>query len=143
MILKTGDMFTTTANAIGHGCNSRGVMGAGVAALVREKYPTTYGTYRRICERGDAAGGNVIFTLDDGMYIFNMITQIEPGRNADLDLIEKALQHTVNLAIANRIDRVAVPQIGCGIGGLRWHQVSPLFTETERDGFEWEVWTLD
>lgn len=142
-----GDMFTTTANAIGHGCNVKGAMGAGVAGIVARKFPETEKRYSQLCARNGLDGGMVLVTHEtdengDPFFVFNMMTQIWPGADARLELIKAAAANAVSKAIAYDITTIAVPQIGCGIGGLTWDQVEPVLAASERDGFEWEVWTL-
>lgn len=144
---KQGDMFTTDAPAIGHGCNIRGAMGAGVAAIVARKFPNTEARYRDLCMRKVFDGGEVLVTREfdpraGNVFIFNMMTQVNPGADASLELIKTAAENAVNEALQRGIFRIAIPQIGCGIGGLRWEDVEPVLKKTEKSSFEWEVWTL-
>lgn len=44
-----GDLFDIDLPAIGHGCNSRGSMGAGIAVQFRRRYPDMYREYKRRC----------------------------------------------------------------------------------------------
>jgi hypothetical protein len=39
---------------------------------------------------------------------------------------------------------LAIPQIGCGIGGLEWSKVETLLKSVEilNPGFQFEVWSL-
>jgi O-acetyl-ADP-ribose deacetylase (regulator of RNase III) len=48
----SGDLLTNGvgAQALAHGCNCRGSMGAGIAAGFRERYPEMYEEYRRRCK---------------------------------------------------------------------------------------------
>ena len=146
MKMKQGDMFTTDAPAIGHGCNTVGVMGAGVAAIVRRKFPDTHQAYWDLCSRKAFEGGEVLVTKEfvpgseGAFYVFNMMTQVNPGADASLELVKQAAEHSVQEALDRGIFTIAIPQIGCGIGGLKWEDVEPVLRKTERDSFEWEVW---
>jgi O-acetyl-ADP-ribose deacetylase (regulator of RNase III) len=44
----SGDLFENRfgAEAIGHGCNLQGSMGAGIAKIIKERYPEMYEEYR-------------------------------------------------------------------------------------------------
>ena len=42
---RHGDVLSTDVTHIVHGCNSHGVMGSGVAKMVRAKYPVAYQRY--------------------------------------------------------------------------------------------------
>ena len=51
MKIIDGDIFDSNADAIVHQVNCQGVMGAGVARQVRDKYPNVYVEYRALCDR--------------------------------------------------------------------------------------------
>ena len=42
---RKGDLFQTEIKTIVHGCNAQGVMGSGVAKIIRDKYPKAYDRY--------------------------------------------------------------------------------------------------
>lgn len=42
---RKGDLMAVTSGIIAHGCNAQGVMGSGVAALVKAKYPAAFEQY--------------------------------------------------------------------------------------------------
>ena len=44
-----GNLFDEPQEIIVHGCNARGVMGAGFAKDLKEKYPENYKEYRKYC----------------------------------------------------------------------------------------------
>jgi O-acetyl-ADP-ribose deacetylase (regulator of RNase III) len=47
-----GDLFANRfkAQALAHGCNCQGSMGAGIATGFRDRYPEMYAEYRRRCK---------------------------------------------------------------------------------------------
>ena len=47
IIYKKGDLLTTDADIIVHGCNCQGVMGSGVAKQIKEKFPNAYTIYKQ------------------------------------------------------------------------------------------------
>lgn len=149
MIEEVGDMFDCGDIVIGHGCNTQGLMGAGVAGIVARRFPLTKVQYVALCADGRVMGGDVLVTVElDGerenaWMIFNMMTQVLPGANADLELIRMAAEEAVKIARQYDIGTIHIPQIGCGIGGLDWSEVKRVFQETETDDFEWTVWTLE
>ncbi len=72
----TGDIFhlldTGVVQAIAHGCNAQGAMGAGVAAVVSKRWPQLYLKYRQECLAGkfgpcmawkDESAGQTVFNL--------------------------------------------------------------------------------
>ena len=45
------DIFTTDCDIIVHQVNCYGVMGAGIAKQVKERYPDVYDIYKSLCNR--------------------------------------------------------------------------------------------
>lgn len=122
-----GDLFETDCRAIGHGVNLRGIMGGGVAAVVRMRYPRVFETYQTICllKPEEFPLGSVLPASQSSAdpVIFNMATQDLPGPNADISAITSAAFTTLALAKSLGIAEVAIPKIGSGIGGLDWKDV--------------------
>ena len=145
MIIKKGDLFTTDQLVIGHGVNTVGVMGAGVAKRVRDEFPKTYATYRADCawkmlNPGEAMPG----PLENGHVIMNIASQEQPGPNATYLLLENSLVWAASLLHSVGIKSMAIPQIGCGIGGLDWDEVLPIPEHIEEKyDFEFEVWIYE
>src|SRR5690349_11181116 len=92
----TGNIFDLNVDAIGHGVNCVGVMGAGIAASFRDRHQGMYEDYCGICRRGQLDIGQV-FVWHTGQnavkIVYNMATQFHPGPNAELDAIEVSLQY--------------------------------------------------
>lgn len=125
---------------LAHGCNTKGVMGAGVALAVSRRFPETYRCYMIECLEGRYTPGMNLVTVEDGHTIHNLATQEFPGADAKTDLIERAI---IRMALSEHTPagsasptEVAIPLIGCGLGGLSWWQVEPLFLQLEA-AFPW------
>lgn len=143
MIERNGDLFTTDLEVIGHGVNTVGVMGAGVARIVRNKFPETYAVYKDDCKSGYLLPGGVSFWSENGKTIANIASQHLPGPDADYTLLANAVEEAIIECKYWGINTMALPQIGCGIGGLEWEKVEKILLALEKDyDFEFEVWTL-
>lgn len=127
-----GDMFADfTEGALAHGCNCRGAYAAGVAGLVRKKFPIAYDSYKVAVEEGRFLPGSAHMVLvDHAKLVFNLATQVQPGAHADLHLIERsvtmaayAVETLSNNGEVPEWSYIRMPQIGCGIGGLTWPEV--------------------
>jgi len=128
-----GDVFTNTHGVIMHGCNTRGYMGAGVAALVRNKFPKAYQSYRDLCDscfsRQELLLGRVQFIrVSDTLIIANAFTQVDPGPCAEASAIKQALTSVMCFASGKSFDVHSV-QIGCGIGGLEWDDIAKIYND--------------
>ena len=125
----SGDIFTNrnNAEALAHGCNCKGAMGAGIAKGFRERYPEMYEVYRRRCKaepRDFNLGDSFLWKDNDKPDVFNLGTQEHYWRcRASYDAIEKALEKMKNQANQEGIKSVAMPRIGAGYGGLSWKKV--------------------
>jgi O-acetyl-ADP-ribose deacetylase (regulator of RNase III) len=145
MIRKKGDLFSTTASAIGHGVNTQGVMGSGIAVLFKEKFPKNYQTYHNACKMRLLLPGETLIFKEDGRFITNIASQEKTGRNATYNyLMTAATDAALQLNDVYNIKRLAIPLIGCGIGGLEWEGVEVILKAVEIivPGFEFEVWKL-
>jgi O-acetyl-ADP-ribose deacetylase (regulator of RNase III) len=143
---RRGSLFDTDAPALGHGVNCAGVMGAGIAKTFKEKYPNNYFNYRAACQTGRLNPGEVFVGSEQGMFIYNMASQNRPGRDASYIWLVSSAYTAAEDAVKMGLDRIAIPMIGCGIGGLQWPKVSRILLGIEYvfDGaFDWEVWRYD
>jgi len=143
MRVQMGDLFTTELKAIGHGVNCSGVMGAGIAKPIKDKWPNNFTNYEAACRGGFLVPGDAMVVHENGMYIFNIASQSRPGRFARYDWLFGAALDAAQQAVDMDLDSIAIPMIGCGIGGLEWPKVRVILEAVEEvvNGyFEWEVW---
>ena len=125
MRLVKGDLFKVEADAIGHGVNCRGVMGAGIAKVFKAKWPQMFSDYKSMCDLGLAPGHSEVYLTDTNQILVNLFTQDEPGPNATKEWLRLALadasQKLFNLSDPDDGKVVfAMPLVGCGIGGLEF-----------------------
>lgn len=130
------DLCKISHGIIIHGCNARGVMGAGVAKAIKEKWPIAFTTYKQhlLTHAHNNTSGlgtwsivKVEDTLLGGAYVVNAITQLDYGRQpgriyADVRAIEQSLDSIFQYVIETNLSDmpIYIPKIGCGYGGLDW-----------------------
>lgn len=103
-------------------------MGAGIAKLIRKKYPTMFADYVERCRRGAFALGTAyLFREADETAVINIGTQGRGG--AELWAIEAGFRALRKLCEREQIDHVAIPRIGSGLGGLDWAVIEPMLVE--------------
>lgn len=152
MIRRTGNVFDTDALHVGHGVNCKGVMGSGIAVEVKNRFPATYSLYREKCDET----GNPWFRLRAGQdfyvrendqttgkkfVIHNIASQYHTGANAKAEWLFAGLTAAANNVRFAGDDVLAIPFIGCGIGGLSLPILLDCVSAIE--GFipvEFEVW---
>ena len=152
-----GDLFDPEFqfDALAQGVNTQGLMGAGIAVPFKNNWPDMYEEYKERCQQfGPSLGGlvhiyrpedhRISFTPDgDGLYeidisingmtIYNMFSQIMPGRNGDYRLLQQAAITTLFDAEEMEFESVGLPWIGCGIAGLEKHNVEHIFKQVFDD----------
>lgn len=129
--LHRGSLFENPAQALVNPVNTVGVMGKGLALQFRERFPEMFADYARACAAGELEVGRV-HVFDRGAdhtrarWIIHFPTKRhwrEPSRMAD---VEAGLLALVAAVTELKIKSVAVPALGCGLGGLRWSDARPL-----------------
>jgi len=121
------DALEFDAPALAHGVNIMGLMGGGIALQIAQKYPMVESAYRTACKtRKLRIGGCFPVTTSRAgapYVIYNLATQVEPGPHGSLTAVDIAVGRMVQHALDHGINHIAMPRIGCGIGGLRWQDV--------------------
>ena len=119
-----GDLIESGEPVIAHGCNTVGVMGAGIARVVKAAWPEVYDQYDAACADGtfDAGSAQRCVGAND-RTVYNLGTQRNPGASATYWLVFLSFANMFESMKTWGHGRVAVPRIGCGIGGLDWSGV--------------------
>lgn len=153
IITIPGSCLDSTAEIIAHQTNCKGVMGAGVALAIRNRYPEIMPEYTNACK---VLGSNVLGTCqilrtNDGRYIANLFGQngfgyggFGHGRNTDYRALKVALTSLVRHLTINGISAVAMPyKLGCGLAGGDWEVVSKLLINAfAKKNIRLELWKL-
>lgn len=143
MKIQNGNIFAgVTGNAIiAHGCNSRGVMGKGIALTIRQMFPRAYADYMNQYRRNGLRVGEVIFSeVGNGLIIANMITQENywrPGDDNDHVYVDYAgLRECFHILGTKSImtDKpIHYPLVGAGLGGGSWDIISSIIDQELKD----------
>lgn len=120
----TGNLLYADAPVIAHGVNTHGAFGAGIAGQIAHRWPEAAEQYRHATAHAHwLDNGMLISTLPDGRFLLHLKTQIRPGADARLHLINTAVFEAMDWCRESGLDTLAVPMLGCGIGGLDTHDV--------------------
>ena len=131
------DITTVQSPAlIAHGVNTKNAMGSGVARAIYMKWPTVKAMYHR--EGSMRLGDTQFVEVEDGLVVANCFTQSDYGRDgqcyASLKAVKMSLAAAAYEALNRDLDKVYIPRIGCGLGGLDWEEdVVPVLLEIEKD----------
>lgn len=88
--------------------------------------------------------GYCLMVSTQGYEVANLVTKDMCYNKPTLASLEQALLDLKRQMAANKITKIAMPQIGCGIDKLRWADVSELIKETFEDtDVDIHVWIYD
>lgn len=125
----TGDLFADDAQCLVNAVNTVGVMGAGVAKQFAKRWPGMLDDYRRACRTGLCAIGHVYFWRNWGGltpgpdWIANLPTKDHWRDPSQYSYVSHGLTSLVAGVSRREITSVAMPALGCGLGGLDFEQV--------------------
>ena len=139
------DMFFSKMQTFTVSVNTVGVMGKGLASRAKYQFPDVYVLYQDLCRQKKLRMGvpflykrteDFIKTLvedtnfyktENGRRWFLLLpTKNHWKENSPVDGIEKGLQWLVNNYKNQGIESLALPALGCGLGGLDWKNIGPL-----------------
>lgn len=138
---KTGNLFTSEANAYVHGCNIKGKMNAGIAVQFRERFPEMFEDYQQRCRKGlFLPGEGYIYYNRNKPHVINLATQDK--NNAGIVYMESAFKWLANSFNSLGIENVAMPRIGSGLGELDWDLTREILERYFNDSeLKVEVWS--
>lgn len=151
---QTGNLLEVSRGIIVHGCNAQGVMGSGVAAAIRSKWPGVFTTYRGAYERRKTETGQTLelgrviwhtISRDPKLTIANAITQEFYGRDPNVvyvsyEAVAKAFDRIGEVAREHDLP-VHYPLIGAGLANGDWNIISGIIAE-KLHGVDHTLWTL-
>lgn len=143
LVELSGNMFKTDLGVVGQGVNTQGLMGAGVAVEFRRRFPLMYEDYRDVCDQGLLVAGGLHHFFEDNTSIYNIASQRLTGRDATLQRLRAGTVLALEKMDDRKEEGIALPRIGCGIGGLEWDDVRTILGDLA-DEYDTtvEVWTL-
>lgn len=141
-IVEKASILDCTASVVVNPVNTVGVMGAGLALAFSKRYPGLLADYRIACTSG-------ILTPDQPFYwpipkagrgILCVATKEHWQDPSSLDLVERNAAAIAEWVNQHQPIGIAVPALGCGLGGLTWTDVyGILLHHLDRPWTTW-VW---
>lgn len=126
---KTGDILSEDAEALVNTVNCVGVMGRGVALQFRNAWPGNFRSYAAACSRNEVQPGHMFVfetgRADNPRYIINFPTKRHWRGKSRIEDIEAGLDALVAEIRTRKIQSIAIPPLGAGLGGLDWRDVRP------------------
>ncbi len=125
----SGDILKCEAEALVNTVNCVGVMGRGIALHFRQVFPENFKAYEAACKREAVQPGRM-FVFETGRltpprFIINFPTKRHWRGRSRIEDIEAGLVSLVEVIRDRNIRSIAIPPLGCGLGGLDWNDVRP------------------
>ena len=124
-----GDMFNSETQTLVNTVNCVGIMGKGIAAEFKKRYPEMFDDYVARCQRGEVKPGVPYLFKMPSLFapqVINFPTKSDWRAASRVEDIEKGLKILVSKYKEWGIESIAVPPLGCGNGQLLWETVGPL-----------------
>ena len=117
-ILREGNILDSDAEILTNTVNCVGVMSKGIALQFKQRYPEMFADYVIRCKRGEVRPGAPY------LYgrILNFPTKDHWKQPSKLEWIDSGLEWLSQ----QEFESIAIPPLGCGLGGLRWPDVVAL-----------------
>ena len=157
-----GNIFEAKVEAIVNPVNCVGIMGKGLALEFKKRLPENYKFYRECCDKKILEPGilcisdyrptarHVNMTALTGIigsiwgelspweYVVNFPTKVHWQHKSVLRDVEWGLRSLQLFILEQEVKSIALPKLGCGLGGLDFEDVKPII-ERELDGLECRV----
>lgn len=139
IIFKGGNLFESECQTLVNTVNCYGVMGKGIAAQYKQRYPDMFNEYKLACKNSLLYRGGDIWVYDYiDMYkpkkILCFATKVQWYYKSQIEWIERGLQLFIKNYKNWNITSIAWPKLGCNNGGLNWkEQVKPLMIKYLND----------
>ena len=143
--LIEGDMFFSAMQTLTVSVNLQGIMGKGLASRAKYQFPDVYVYYQDACRSKRLTATRPCLykreaSLDDELadlttplttpnavrWFLLFATKRKWREDSRLEDIEGGLAWFRNNFQAEGVRSIALPALGCGLGGLDWAEVGPL-----------------
>jgi len=134
---KECDITSISRGIIVHGVNCQGVMGAGVAQALRDKFPMIFDPYRNetlnhLGKPAELLGRCIVVEVAPELYVVHAYVQENYGRDGrkyvSYDAIDKCFERFMQWRIGKGLEYLNIyfPAIGSGLGGGNWDVIKTI-----------------
>lgn len=148
LYLAQGDMFFSKMQTLTISVNTKGVMGKGLASRTRYQFPDVYVHYEDACKAkhlttktpvlykrtrslaADLSEGGLSVNDPSETWFLLFATKEHWKENSKLSYIVDGMAYVLEKYREWGISSLALPALGCGLGGLSWAEVGPIMCRT-------------
>jgi O-acetyl-ADP-ribose deacetylase (regulator of RNase III) len=132
-----GNLLEADVEALVNTVNTKGFMGKGLALAFKNTFPENFHAYAQACQSGQVETGKMFITEQQALlgprWIINFPTKQHWRDPSKLEWIDQGLEDLRKNLADNQIVSVAIPPLGCGLGGLDWQLVKPRIEDALAD----------
>lgn len=104
-------------------------MGGGLALAFKKKFPEHFETYKKMCQNGEIKVGELyVVDGDEKHKVLLFPTKIHWKNPSLMEYVVDGLKYLAENYEKMDIKSIAIPAIGCGLGGLNWEDVKEQIT---------------
>ena len=122
-------VFDVPVQTIVNPVNCEGFMGKGLALEIKRRFPQAFRKYERSCVRGEMRIGTLQLVKTDPQWVLNFPSKEHWRQKSKMSYIEAGLRTFRATYKRRKITSIAFPPLGCGSGGLNWHDVRPVMEQ--------------
>ncbi len=131
-----GNLLEAEAEALVNTVNCVGFMGKGIALQFKQAFPENFEAYSKACKSAQVLPGRMFIfesrAIIGPKYIINFPTKRHWKGKSRIEDIDLGLEALVEDVVRLGIKSIAVPPLGCGLGGLDWNKVRPRVVQAFR-----------
>lgn len=134
-VYKSGDILKSSAQNIVNPVNTHGRSGKGLALHIKKAYPLVDREFSYVCQSGEFEIGSILrLPTPDNRYILFFPTKEDWKHPSKYEYIHAGLE-TLRFICQTLPENssVAIPKLGCGLGGLDWLKVHGLILQYLKD----------
>ena len=128
--VREGDLLDQKVDALVNTVNCVGVMGRGVALQFKQRFPENFKRYAAACKKGEVVPGRMFIVANDNLFgakwIVNFPTKLDWRFRSSYKYIASGIDALVGDIRRLGITSIAMPPLGCGLGGLDWQKVRSI-----------------
>lgn len=125
-----GNLLRAETEALVNTVNCVGYMGKGIALQFKKEFPENFDYYQKACCAKELQPGRMLVYETGKMigprFIINFPTKQHWRGNSKYEYIQSGLKALVAEIQLRKIRSIALPPLGCGLGGLDWARVRPM-----------------
>ncbi|XP_028998082.1 ADP-ribose glycohydrolase OARD1 isoform X2 [Betta splendens] len=121
----TGDLFSCSGDeALAHCISEDCRMGAGIAVKFRLKF----GGMDELKEQKKQTGECAVLRRER-RFVYYLITKKRASQKPTYDNLKLSLEDMKSHCLKNKVTRMSMPRIGCGLDRLQWKRVSEILEQ--------------